>query len=78
MIGKIIKNLRKESNYSQEDLSEITKIGRTTISDYERNKSQPTFETIEQIAKACNYEIYFRNIKTGEILTSKNILRKEL
>lgn len=78
MIGKIIKNLRKESNYSQEDLSEITKIGRTTISDYERNKSQPTFETIEQIAKACNYEILFKNMKTGEILNSKNILRKEL
>lgn len=78
MIGKIIKYMRKQNNLSQEKLSLLTNIGRTTLSDYEREKTDINFESIEKIAKMCNYEIYFKNKKTNEIITTKNIERKEI
>lgn len=78
MIGKIIKYMRNQNNLSQEKLSLLTNIGRTTLSDYEREKTDINFESIEKIAKMCNYEIYFKNKKTNEIITTKNIERKEI
>lgn len=76
MIGKILKYMRTQSNISQEKLSLMTNLGRTTISDYEREKTDINFENIERIAKLCNYEIIFRNKKTKEEFKSKDIERK--
>ncbi len=78
MIGKIIKTLRHEANLSQEELSKKAFIGRSTLSDYERMKTDINFETIERIANICGYEIIFRNKKNQKILTTKNIERKEI
>lgn len=76
MIGKIIKYMRTQNNISQEKLSLMTNLGRTTISDYEREKTDINFENIERIAKLCDYEIIFRNKKTKEEFKSKDIERK--
>lgn len=76
MIGKILKYMRTQSNISQEKLSLMTNLGRTTISDYEREKTDINFENIERIAKLCDYEIIFRNKKTKEEFKSKDIERK--
>lgn len=76
MIGKIIKYMRVQNNISQEKLSLMTHLGRTTISDYEREKTDINFENIEKIAKICDYEIIFRNKKTKEELKTSNIERK--
>lgn len=76
MIGKIIKYMRTQNNISQEKLSLITNIGRSTISDYEREKTDINFENINRIAELCDYEIIFRNKKTHEEITTKNIERK--
>lgn len=79
MIGKIIKTMRRENNLTQEELSKKIFLGRTTLSDYEREKKNINFETIEKIADACNYEITFINKKDkNRILTSKNINREEI
>ncbi len=78
MIGKILKYMRKSNNLSQEKISLLTNIGRTTLSDYEREKTDINFENIEKIAKMCNYEIIFRNKKTKEEISTKNIERKEI
>ncbi len=78
MIGKILKTLRHEKNLSQEELASLAFIGRSTLSDYERMKTDINFETIERIANICDYEIIFRNKKTQKILTTKNIERKEI
>lgn len=78
MIGKILRRIRRENDYSQEDVGKLSDISRSSISDYEREYSHPDFYTIEKIANACNYEIQFKNKKNGEILTSKNIERKEI
>lgn len=76
MVGKIIKYMRKYNNISQEKLSIMTYIGRTTISDYEREKTDINFENLEKIAKLCNFEILIKNKKTNEILKPSDIERK--
>ena len=71
--------MRHEANLTQEQLSNITFIGRSTLSDYEREKTDINFDNIEKIAHACNYEILFVNkSKKNRILTSKNISREEI
>lgn len=78
MIGKALKYMRIQNNLSQEKLSLLTNIGRSTISDYEREKTDINFENIEKIAKMCDYEILFKNKKTKEIFKIKDLERKEI
>ena len=79
MVGKIIKTMRRENNFSQEELAKKVFLGRTTLSDYEREKTDINFENLEKIANTCGYDILFvnRSDKT-QILTTKNIKRKEI
>ena len=79
MIGKIIKTMRRENNFSQEELAKKVYLGRTTLSDYEREKTDINFDNLEKIANVCGYDILFVNQKDkNKILTSKNIERKEI
>ena len=79
MVGKIIRTMRRENNLSQEDLANKVFLGRTTLSDYEREKTDINFDNLEKIANVCGYEIFFINKKDkNKILTSKNINRKEI
>lgn len=76
MIGKILKYIRNEKGISQKELAKILNIAQTTLSGYETNYSNPTYEIIEKIAKICDYEIIFKNKKNNKEITSKNIERK--
>lgn len=78
MIGKILKYIRKEKKLNQKQLASIINIAQTTLSGYETNYSNPTYEVIEKIATTCDYEIIFRNKITKEEITTKNINRKEI
>ena len=79
MIGKILKTMRREKGLSQMELSDIVFLGRSTLSDYEREKTDISFDNIEKIAEACDYEVVFINKKDGSRkLTSKNIDREEI
>ena len=71
--------MRRENNFSQEELANKVFLGRTTLSDYEREKTDINFENLEKIANICGYDILFvkRSDKT-QILTTKNINRKEI
>ena len=60
-IGSILKNMRTtNTKYTQKDLGKLLSLADNTISSYERENSQPSFETIVKIAKLCDYEIKFR------------------
>lgn len=76
MIGKILKTMRKIKGLTQNELSKITGIPQNTISEYETEKFQPNYKTVEKIAKCCGFKIEFVNNDT--VLTSENINRKEL
>lgn len=76
MIGKILKTMRKIRGLKQSELTKLVSIPQNTISQYENNIIQPTFETIEKIANACKFDITFSDGKN--ILNTKNIARKEI
>ena len=59
MIGNVLKYVRKKRNFKQQQISEIVGVARNTISQYETETIQPTFDIIEKIANECGYKIYF-------------------
>lgn len=75
MIGKLLKVLRSNKGYNQTELANLLNIAQTTLSGYETNYSNPNFETIENIAELCDYEIVFRKKDTKEEITTKSINR---
>ena len=58
LLGKRIKEIRVARNLTQEDLSELTEIGASSISKIESGHFHPTDENLERIAKALNVEPY--------------------
>lgn len=75
-IGNIIKYMRVNRNLTQEQLAEKINIGRTTLSDYEREKTDINFETIQKICNICNFEIVFKDISNGQNINIEEIQRK--
>ena len=73
LIGKIIKYIRINSNLTQQQLADKIFIGRSTLSDYEREKTDINFELINKICTECGYQIIFKN--KDEEITIKNINR---
>ncbi|MCM1306241.1 MAG: helix-turn-helix domain-containing protein [Bacteroides sp.] len=51
MYGKRIRDLRKESNYTQKQLANILQVDFRTVSFWETERFEPN---IEQIIKICN------------------------
>lgn len=77
-LGNILKNMRTlNTNLTQKDIGNKLSIADNTISSYERENSQPYFETIVKFAEICNFEIKIYNKNTKEILTVEE-LSKEL
>ena len=74
-IGKIIRYIRIEGHLTQQELADRINIGRSTLSDYERGKTDINFDIIVDICKACNYHIKFISDKK-DVVTVSNIDRK--
>ena len=76
-IGNIIRLIRKRNHLTQEELARKIHIGRSTLSDYEREKTDINFYIISEICRQCGYRIEFKSINdTKEIITVGNIDRK--
>ena len=58
LLGKRIKELRRERNLSQEKLAENIGIDPNNLSRIENGKNYPSAETIVKIANAFNIEVY--------------------
>ena len=52
-----IKELRKISNYSQDDLAAISNIARSTLGNIETAQNDITFSKLNKIAKAFNLSL---------------------
>lgn len=76
MIGKILKYMRIQKGLTQKEVADLIKVERTTVSGYETERRDINFKLIENIAHVCDYDIIFKNTKTGEIINTKNISRK--
>ena len=58
LLGKRIKELRIAKNMTQEELSEYTGIGNSSISKIESGHFHPTAENLEKISEALGVETY--------------------
>lgn len=80
-IGAAIKELRKEKDISQKELSSLTKISPTSLSLIETGAKQPSNRNLAKIAKALNTSIssiYLLAIEETDIPRSKQELFKVL
>ena len=76
-IGNILKNMRIiNTKYTQKDIGNTLSIADNTISSYERENSQPDFETITKIANICDFDICFYNKKTKAYLSVSDLSKK--
>lgn len=57
MIGERLLELRKDADLTQDDLAEILRINKHSISSYERNKSEPPDAIKIAIARYFNVSI---------------------
>ena len=48
--GELIREKRIANNYTQDDLAEILKVTRQTISSYETERTEPDLNTIRTLA----------------------------
>ena len=75
LLGKRIKVLRKQANYTQEQLSEIINIDITTLSGIESGRHFPSLPTIEKIADTLKVDLQalfnFNHFKTIEDMKSE-------
>ena len=59
LLGKAIKDARKERNLTQEQLGEIVGVKRAQISKLENSLTDARFETIIKVFRALNAKINF-------------------
>ena len=76
LLGKRIKELRKQKGYTQDYLAEKLKIEPRQLSKLETGKHHPSFETI--IALLETFDITFEELISFEHLNSANDIRKTL
>lgn len=76
MIGNILKNMRLSAGLSQKQLAAKLNLADTTISSYERENSQPDFDTIVKIADICGFE--FRIINQGNEISTLEKMSREM
>ena len=70
VFGEKLQQLRKEKGISQEELSEIIDVSRQSISKYENETAQPSFENLLLLSK------YF-NVSTDELLGNEELKQQE-
>lgn len=54
MFGDKLKELRKNKNMTQEDISKLCNVAKQTISNWESNITQPPFEVVTKLAQYFN------------------------
>ncbi|MDA8693217.1 helix-turn-helix domain-containing protein [Saprospiraceae bacterium] len=57
MLGTNLKYLRKKKKLSQQDLSDVLEIPRTTLGDYEREKTEPNIAMLIRMAEHFDVKI---------------------
>lgn len=55
--GKQLKNLRSDSDLTQEDIGNIVHVGKSTVSQWENEIHTPNIEIIVQIASYLNVSV---------------------
>lgn len=76
MIGMILRNIRKMKGLTQKQISNKLNLAENTISNYETEISNPTFNVINKIANICDFEIQFVNKKNNKTYSIKELSKE--
>ena len=76
MIGTILRNIRKIKGLTQKQIGKKLNLAENTISNYETEYSNPTFNIINKIATICDFEIQFVDKKKGKIYSIKELSKE--
>lgn len=61
--GKIIKHCRKSAGLTQKQLAEKIHMAEASINGYECENRDVHYGTMQEIAKACGYRIYWKKVR---------------
>ncbi len=67
MVGMILRNIRKLSKLRQIDIADKLKVAENTISNYETEYSNITFETAINFIQGCNFDMQLINKEDGKV-----------
>lgn len=76
MIGRILRNIRKIDKQTQEQIGKKLNLAENTISNYETEYSNPTFDTIVKFVNVCDFDIQFIDKKTKKVYTIKELSKE--
>lgn len=76
MIGRILRNIRKINKQTQEQIGKKLNLAENTISNYETEYSNPTFDTILKFVNVCDFDIQFIDKKTKKVYTIKELSKE--
>lgn len=76
MIGMILRNIRKMKGLTQKQISNKLNLAENTISNYETEISNPTFNVINKIANICDFEIQFVNKKNKKTYSIEELSKE--
>lgn len=81
LLGNKIKQIRKNRNLTQEELSELINIEVPSLSNIERGKFAPSIETLQKLSSALGVKIwefyYFDTLTNSEMIEEINKILKE-
>ncbi len=76
MIGQILRNIRKIKKLTQIELGNKLSVADNTISNYETEYSNITFDTAIKFINACNFDIQFIDKETDKVYTIKELSKE--
>jgi transcriptional regulator with XRE-family HTH domain len=80
-IGNAIKQVRQHFGYSQVELSELTGIAQTSISQIENGRKEASKKTVERICKALDIPmmvLYVLGMEDGDVPVSRKNAYRDL
>ena len=76
MIGMILRNMRKIKGLTQAQIGRKLNLAENTISNYETEYSNPTFNTIKKIVDVCDFDIQFIDKKNKKVYSIKELSKE--
>ena len=76
MIGTILRNIRKIRGLTQAQIGKKLNLAENTISNYETEYSNPTFNTIKKIVDVCDFDIQFIDKKNKKVYSIKELSKE--
>ena len=73
MLGQILRNIRKIRKLTQLQVGNKLNLAENTISNYETEYSNPTFDTIIKFIDVCDFDIQFVDRKSKKTYTIKEL-----